>query len=92
MSIGDGVSLDAPNFNRLITCKLAEHALISPAYLLRQGIDPNNLQHGMTALNFMRELEQVLAPKPQDILVTFAARHLSVYNAMALQNFFEGSP
>lgn len=89
MSIGDGVSLDAPNFKRLITCKLAEHALISPAYLLRQGIDPNNLQHGMTALNFMRELEQVLAPKPQDILVTFAARHLSVYNAMALQNFFE---
>lgn len=89
MSIGDGVSLDAPNFKRLITCKLAEHALISPAYLLRQGIDPNNLQHGLTALNFMRELEQVLAPKPQDILVTFAARHLSVYNAMALQNFFE---
>ena len=89
MSIGDGVSLDAPNFKRLITCKLADHALISPAYLLRQGIDPNNLQHGMTALNFMRELEQVLAPKPQDILVTFAARHLSVYNAMALQNFFE---
>ena len=89
MSIGDGVSLDAPNFKRLITCKLAEHALISPAYLLRQGIDPNNLQHGLTALNFMRELEQVLAPQPQDILVTFAARHLSVYNAMALQNFFE---
>lgn len=89
MSIGDGLSLDAPNFKRLITCKLADHALISPAYLLRQGIDPNNLQHGLTALNFMRELEQVLAPKPQDILVTFAARHLSVYNAMALQNFFE---
>lgn len=89
MSIGDGVSLDAPNFKRLITCKLADHALISPAYLLRQGIDPNNLQHGMTALNFMRELEQVLAPQPQDILVTFAARHLSVYNAMAQQNFFE---
>lgn len=89
MSIGDGLSLDAPNFKRLITCKLADHALISPSYLLRQGIDPNNLQHGLTALNFMRELEQVLAPKPQDILVTFAARHLSVYNAMALQNFFE---
>ena len=88
MSIGDGLSLDAPNFKRLITCKLADHALISPAYLLRQGIDPHNLQHGLTSLNFMAEVEQALKAEPQDILVTFAARHLSVYNAMALQNFF----
>lgn len=89
MSIGDGVSLAAPNFKRLLTCKLAPHALLSPSYLWRQGIDPNNLSHGSTALNFMQELSTSLQPNgPQDILVTFAARHLSVYNAMALQNFF----
>ena len=89
MSIGDGVSLDAPNFKRLLTCSLAPHVALSPAYLLRQGIDPNNLRHGLTALNFMQQLEEMLKPRgSSDVLVSFALRHLTSYNAMALQNFF----
>lgn len=80
----------APSIKRLITCKLPGHVTPSPIYLLCQGIDPSNLQHGLCALAMLQELEALLQPLgPDDVLVSFALRHLSVYHAMALQNFFQ---
>lgn len=89
LRIPEGVSLDYATVRKLMLCRIPLHGLVSPAFLLRQNIDPFNLKHGMTSLEFMTEASSQLRPlQENDVLVTFAMRHLSVFNAMAIQNYF----
>lgn len=89
LRIPEGVSLDYATVRKLMLCRIPLHGLVSPAFLLRQNIDPFNLKHGMTSLEFMNEASSQLRPlQENDVLVTFAMRHLSVFNAMAIQNYF----
>lgn len=63
------------------------HTILSPAYLFKQNIDPNNLVHGMTGLKFYQACCKSLTPQnSNDVLVTFSMRHLMVLNSLALQN------
>lgn len=67
--------------------KTAPHTRLSPAYLFQQSIDPNNLEKGLNGLKFYQQCRQSLTPHGlNDILVTFAMRHLTVLNGLALQN------
>lgn len=71
-------------------CRLPPHARaqLSPAYMLRQGIAPENLRYGEKARDFVGKVMSELTPaSADDVLVSFAFRHLSVLNAMAWQNF-----
>lgn len=89
LRIPDGVDLQYATVKKLLLCKIPLHSIVSPAYLFRQNIDPFNLKHGLNSLEFVSEAYEDLTPSSQDdILLTFAFRHLSVLNAMAVQNFY----
>lgn len=89
LRVPEGLDIESATVKKIMLCKFAQHALINPAFLFRQDIDPNNLRGGSTALEFIKQVnEQVRPQSSDDILVTFASRHLSAYNAMLLQNFF----
>lgn len=90
LRVPDGVMLEYATVKKLLLCKIPLHGMVSPVYLFKQHIDPFNLKHGMSSLEFMKELDEQLVPLSQDdMLVTFALRHLSVLNAMAIQNFYQ---
>lgn len=72
---------------KLIHSKCAPHTILSPTYLFKQAVNPENLQHGLTGLKFYEECTQALTPSStDDILVAFSMRHMTVLNALALQN------
>lgn len=67
--------------------KVAPHTLLSPVYLFKQNIDPYKLEHGLTGLKFYQACRKSLTVQSSDdILVTFAMRHMMILNSLALQN------
>lgn len=72
---------------QLIHSKCAPHTILSPAYLFKQSITPQNLQYGFTGLKFYNACLQALTPiSPDNTLVAFSMRYMTVLNALALQN------
>lgn len=89
LRIPDGVSLEYATVKKLLLSKIPLHSIVSPVYLFKQHIDPFNLKHGMSSLEFVSECSnQLTRTSDQDILISFAFRHMSVLNAMAIQNFY----
>ena len=73
---------------QLLLCQLPAHAQVSPSFLWQQKIDPYNLRHGLTTVEFLQASDYCLQPRSaQDVLISFALRHYTVLNAMALQNY-----
>lgn len=73
---------------QLLSCQLAPHTQLSPHFLWQQGIDPYNLQHGLSAAEFLAISSFCLQPtSDQDVLVSFALRHFVACHTMALQNY-----
>ena len=89
LRIPDGVSLEYATVKKLLLSKIPLHSIVSPVYLFKQHIDPFNLKHGMSSLEFVSECSnQLTRTSDQDVLISFAFRHMSVLNAMAIQNFY----
>lgn len=89
LRIPDGVSLEYATVKKLLLSKIPLHSIVSPVYLFKQHIDPFNIKHGMSSLEFVSECSnQLTRTSDQDILISFAFRHMSVLNAMAIQNFY----
>lgn len=89
LRVPEGLNIESATVKKIMPCKYAQHALIKPAFLFRQDIDPNNLRGGSTALEFIKQVNEQLIPQgSDDILVTYASRHMTAFNAMLLQNFF----
>ena len=89
LRVPEGLGLDSATVKKIMLCKYAQHALIKPAFLFRQDIDPNNLRGGVSALEFINQVNEQVRPQSEDdILITYASRHLSAFNGMLIQNFF----
>lgn len=89
MCLPKHVTVDNAPVKKYLACRIAPHAFISPSYLYIQGLDPNSLSHGYKALEFVQKVRAELTPQgPDDVLISFSLRHLSVFNAMELQNFY----
>ena len=89
MRLSEGRTASAPEGKESLYCRPASHSLLAPTYLWQQHINPHNLRRGLNASDFVAKVSTALTPtSSQDILISFALRHLSVYNAMALQNFY----
>lgn len=89
LRIPEAIKLELATVKKFFICKPCPHNIISPIFLFRQGIEPSNLASGLSSLQFLNEFnQQVKAQSADDILISFANRHLSVANAMLLQNFF----
>lgn len=85
----EGMPLETALYRKLLLCKHAPHAPLSPIYLFQQNIDPFNLKNGDNALKFLEKIFEDFTPKREDdILVCFSARHIQVFDAMCVQNFF----
>ncbi|MBU3843311.1 MAG: hypothetical protein H9847_00330 [Candidatus Anaerobiospirillum pullicola] len=78
---------------RLFTCALTAAAPFSPLFCWKQGLELTQLSEGDSALNFIHTCSRYLTPQSeQDILISFALRHLTSFVAMAAQNFVSVNP
>ncbi len=78
---------------RLFTCALTAAAPFSPLFCWKQGLELTQLSEGDSALNFIYTCSRYLTPQSeQDILISFALRHLTSFVAMAAQNFVSVNP
>ena len=78
---------------KLYLSQIPTHAHLSPSFLFKQHIDPFNLKHGLSSLDFISKVSSELTPVSEhEILISYALHYCQVLNVMALQTFSELDP